>query len=736
MTQHRSGAGAAEAVWDWDLAAERMHVSPRWCALVGSAPATAASPPDAWLARVHPADIAAVSAAIDAHVADGAAGFDAPHRLRHDDGSYRWTSCRITVHRDDTGRARRLSGAHVDVTAQTITDPQTGLPNALLLDEHLERSIERARRYPGFHFALLVVAVERAAATADAGPRDHGQFLAAIARRLETCIRHAEHPRSLRHDDLVTRLDGDRFAILVDGLKEIGHVTVVADRVLAELGGPFTLKTGEAFAAASLGVAVSPTGYARPADVRRDAEIALHRARLLGGGRSEVFDVALLQAARTELQFESEFDGALERGEFKVFYQPIVALAEGRIVGFEALVRWQHPVLGLIAPADFIPLAERTGFIVALGRFVLRTACAQLAAWREQPDADTLWIAVNVSTLQIDAGTLGGEVEAALDDAGLPANRLALEITESVAVERPADVRGELMRLRARGVRLSIDDFGTGHSSLASLQQLPVDALKADRLFARGLERDADTPEMLRAVLHMARQLGLHVVVEGLETLKQLDAARAIGVEYGQGYVFAPALAVEAATQLLRDGLPPPVAVRPEASHGRRRVTALGVAAALLLAVAGALAVGAVSRTADRGAAVAPAAAPRNPSAPAAVATPSAPATAPSPTVPAEAGSSAPRPPSSLRVVHQHRVGSCRGRLVAAAGRVRYVPDDAGGDDGFDFAPGQFLHQLDDGVLTVRSNQRTYRFRPADAAEGGAGDARFRPLVVALTRRP
>jgi diguanylate cyclase (GGDEF)-like protein len=735
MTQHRSGAGAPEAVWDWDLAAGRMHASPRWYALVGCAPETAASSRDTWLSRVHPADIAGVTGAIDTHVAGAAAAFDAPHRLRHADGSYRWTSCHITVHRDDAGRARRLSGTHVDVTAAAITDPQTGLPNALLLDEHLDRSIDRARRYPGFHFALLVVDVERVApATADAGTRD--SFLAAVARRLETCIRHAERPRSLRHDDLVTRLDGDRFAILVDGLKEIGHVTVVADRVLAELAGPFTLKSGETFVAASIGVAVSLTGYTRPADVRRDAEIALHRARLLGGGRSEVFDVALLQAARTELQFESEFDGALERGEFKVFYQPIVALADGRIVGFEALVRWQHPVLGLIAPADFIPLAERTGFIVALGRFVLRTACAQLAAWREQPDADAMWIAVNVSTLQIDAGTFGGEVEAALDDAGLPANRLALEITESVAVERPADVRGELMRLRARGVRLSIDDFGTGHSSLASLQQLPVDALKADRLFARGLERDADTPEMLRAVLHMARQLGLHVVVEGLETLKQLDAARAIGVEYGQGYVFAPALAVEAATQLLRDGLPPPVAARPEASPRRQRVTALGVAAALLLAIAGAFAVGAVSRTADQSDAVGPAPVPRSPSAPAAVAAPAGPATAPSRSGPAEAGSSASRPPSSLRVVHQHRVGSCRGRLVAAAGRVRYVPDEAGGDDGFDFAPGQFLHQLDDGVLTVRSNQRTYRFRPADAVERGGGDAGFRALVVALSRRP
>lgn len=735
MTQHRPGAGAPEAVWDWDLAAGRMHVSPRWYALVGCAPETAVSSRDTWLSRVHPADIAGVTGAIDAHVAGAATAFDAPHRLRHADGSYRWTSCRITVHRDDAGRARRLSGAHVDVTAAAVTDPQTGLPNALLLDEHLDRSIDRARRYPGFHFALLVVGVERVApAAADAGTRD--PFLAAIARRLETCIRHAERPRSLRHDDLVTRLDGDRFAILVDGLKAIGHVTVVADRVLAELGGAFTLKPGEAFVAASVGVAVSLTGYTRPADVRRDAEIALHRARLLGGGRTEVFDVGLLQAARTELQFESEFDGALERGEFTVFYQPIVALADGRIVGFEALVRWQHPVLGLVAPADFIPLAERTGFIVALGRFVLRTACAQLAAWREQPDAEALWIAVNVSTPQIAAGTFGGEVEAALDDAGLPANRLALEITESVAIERPADVRGELMRLRTRGVRLSIDDFGTGHSSLASLQQLPVDALKADRLFARGLERDADTPEMLRAVLHMARQLGLQVVVEGLETPKQLDVARTIGVEYGQGYVFAPALAAEAATHLLRDGLPPPVTVGPEAAaRGLHRVTALGVAAALLLAVAGAFTLGAVSRSVDRGEAGS-APLPGGPAMSATAAAPPVPAAAPPSSGPAEVASSVPRSSSSLRVVHQHRVGSCRGRLVAAAGRVRFVPEAAGGDDGFDFAPGQFLHQLDDGVLTVRSADRTYRFRPADGDERGGGDARFRPLVVALSRRP
>ena len=563
---NRANASTAEALWDWDLTADRMHVSPSWCALVG-AEAHIGTSPDGWLGRVHPDDLPAVLQALDTLRAGKAGNFDLPHRLRHTSGSYRWTSCRATVRRRDAaGRPVRLGGVHVDVTATVLTDPQTGLPNRLLLDEHLTRSIDRAHRY-GFHYALVLLDLSRTAAhIPPADVAAVNPLLAAVARRVETCVRSADQPRGMRHDDLVARLDGDRFAILLDGLKDVRDVLAVADRVLIELRSPLTVRSSEVFVAATLGIAISATGYTDPGQVVRDAEIALHRAQLLGGSRAEVFDTAVLHAAQAELQLEDEFAGALERGEFRVYFQPIVAIASMRVVGFEALARWQHPVLGLVAPADFIPLAERTGFIVPLGRWVLREACAQLAAWRQQRPDDALWMSVNVSSAQVEHPTLVGDVEAALAVASLDPPHLVLEITESLAAERPGAAKSALMRLRALGVRLGVDDFGAGHSSLASLRDLPVDVLKMDRSFVRGVDRRSDAPEIVRTVLAMARQLGLQLVAEGIETDAQLAVMRSLGCEFGQGYVFAAPLDPERASGVLLEGR-----FRPADAAGTRR---------------------------------------------------------------------------------------------------------------------------------------------------------------------
>jgi diguanylate cyclase (GGDEF)-like protein/PAS domain S-box-containing protein len=365
--QHSSTRADTEGLWDWNLASDRIHFSPRWISLVGCEDHEVGNTPEEWLLRVHPEDLDEVLREIEAARAQEQGAFDFKHRLRHKDGAYRWVSCRGEAVRDG-GNAVRLMGSHADVTVDTVTDRLTGLPNRLLLLDRLTHSIERANRYQGFHFALLLVDLGRPAAAArPSGPPTADPVLTAAARRLETCLRIGEATPSLRHNDLVARLQGDQFAVLLDGLKDVSHAKVVADRLLGAILAPFTVSGREVFLSASVGIAVSATGYTRADDVLGDAQTALHRALVLGGSHCEVFDTAILKSEQAELQLEGDFKEALEQREFQLFYQPIVSLASNQIVGFEALVRWEHPVLGMIPPLDFISIAERTGFIVPLG---------------------------------------------------------------------------------------------------------------------------------------------------------------------------------------------------------------------------------------------------------------------------------------------------------------------------------------------------------------------------------
>ncbi len=398
-------------------------------------------------------------------------------------------SCRGTVVRDNAGRAIRLTGSQSDVTVEMVTDPLTRLPNRLMLVDRVTQSIERARRYNAFHFAVLLIDLGRPASPGQpSGNAINDPLLTAVARRLETCLRIPDTMPSLRHNDLVARLDGDHFAILLDGLKDIIHAKVAADRILAEILNPFALGGREVRLSASIGIAVSATGYTKADDMLHDAETALHRAHVLGGSHCEFFDTAILKSEQTELQLEGDFDAALQRREFELFYQPIVSLASNEVLGFEALVRWRHPVLGMIAPADFIPIAERTGFIVPLGKWILREACLRLSQWQTGlPLSRDLSVSVNVSSAQWSDPALLDQIGEALRDSGLEPRRLVLELTEGIAMDNPAAVTTLLMRLRAMGVRISLDDFGTGFSSLTYLRQFPIDTLKIDRSFVRGL---------------------------------------------------------------------------------------------------------------------------------------------------------------------------------------------------------------------------------------------------------
>ena len=472
-------------------------------------------------------------------------------------------ACRGLVVRDDLGQATRLTGSHADVMLEVAVDALTGLPSRVLFVERLTRALDRYSRYGNLPFAVLLLGLDRSAG-ARSQPRAgvDSPLLTAVARRLETSLRMRNETSSISHDDLVARLEDDHFAILLEGLNELGDSKVIADRILAELQSPITLGGRQVYVSASIGIAVSVTGYTSAEAMLSDAETALHRARVLGGSRSEVFDTAVLRSEQAAMRLESDMPGALEREEFAVVYQPIVSLESYRIVGFEALVRWHHPTVGLIAPSDFIPSAERTGFIVPLGAWVLRRACTQLNAWRETiPAAADIWMSVNLSTIQLKRPTLVDEIGALLRECNVSPQTVVLELTEGLACENPAAVKTVLMHLRALGIRISIDDFGTGYSSLSYLRQLPVDTLKVDRSFVLGMRTHDESAAIIGTVTRMARQLGLHVVAEGIEREEQVPLLRSLHCEFGQGYLFARPLDVDAATEILKAGLPPPRAV-------------------------------------------------------------------------------------------------------------------------------------------------------------------------------
>ena len=550
--------GEDDGLWDWNLTTRRIHFSPRWISMLGCEQQEVGNTPEEWFRRIHPEDLRQVQSEIDAHLAGKSPQFESQHRILHKEGTYRWMSCRGMVSRDEKGQPVRMTGCHSDITAEKVADALTGLPNRLLFLDRLARSIERAKRRNDFLFAVLLLDIDRFGSLLERlGSSAGDQLLIAAARRLETSLRAGDTVARLGRDHVVARLGGDEFTILLDGLNEVSEARFVAERLLKEISTPFDLGGHEVFLSASIGIALSVSGYIRPEDALRDADIALHRAKSLGKARCEVFDTAVLNSAETRLQLETELQEALARQEFAVVYQPIVSLASNQIAGLEALVRWNHPTRGTVSPQDFIPVAERTGLIVPLGRWVLHEACRQLKAWQVQPGIpEGLWVSVNFSCLQFRQPALVKQISEVLRDVKLEPRCLMLELTESVVMENPEAVSSLLMQLRVLGVRIGLDDFGTGYSSLSYLRQFPVDFLKIDQSFVRRMETSKDLAEIIRTIGSLAHQLGLRVIAEGIENEEQLDLIRSLNCEYGQGFLFSKPVDSEKAGALLKTGLP------------------------------------------------------------------------------------------------------------------------------------------------------------------------------------
>ncbi len=421
-------------------------------------------------------------------------------------------------------------------------DALTGLPNRALLADHLKLAIERAKRREDHLFAVLFLDLDRFKNINDSlGHTIGDQLLIAIARRVEGCLRPM---------DTVSRLGGDEFAILLDGLEDFSHAIHVAERVQDELMQPFNLQGHEVYTTASIGIALSTTGYDHAENILRDADIAMYRAKDNGKARYELFDTVMHTRAVALLKLENDLRRAIERQEFRVFYQPIISLRTDQIAGFEALVRWEHPERGFVSPDEFIPLSEETGLIMEIGQWVLHESCRQMRQWQKSLQRP-LMLSVNLSGKQFIQPNLIGQIKKTLDETDFDPRWLRLEITESVVMENAEAATSMLHQLRDLGAHLSIDDFGTGYSSLSYLHRFPVTTLKIDRSFIGRMGEGDENSEIVRTIMTLANNLGMEVVAEGVETEEQLAQLRMLKCEYGQGYLFSRPVNAEAAEMLI-----------------------------------------------------------------------------------------------------------------------------------------------------------------------------------------
>ncbi|HJZ11538.1 MAG TPA: EAL domain-containing protein, partial [Acidobacteriota bacterium] len=403
----------------------------------------------------------------------------------------------------------------------------TGLANRALFMDLLARAIGRARRRADYVFAVLFLDLDRFKIINDSlGHMIGDQLLVEIARRLESCVRPG---------DTVARLGGDEFTILVEDITDVTDAIHVAERIQHVLRKPFNLGGQEIFTSASLGIAMSAPNYDRPEEILRDADTAMYRAKTLGKSRHQVFDTGMHARAVALLHLETDLRRALERHEFRVHYQPTVSLKTGKLTGFEALLRWQHPERGLVLPAEFIPNAEETGLIIPIGQWVLREACRQMRQWQSESQID-LTISVNLSGRQFNQHDLVQKISDVLEETELSPYHLILEITESMLMENPESARAMLAELKMLNVDLHIDDFGTGYSSLSYLHHFPIDSLKIDRSFVSRMGSDL---EIIKSIVNLAHNLRMRVIAEGVETQQQCDQLRALHCEAAQGFLFS-----------------------------------------------------------------------------------------------------------------------------------------------------------------------------------------------------
>lgn len=546
---------ANDGIWDWDLKTNEVFYSSRWCEMLGLGMENRRGAPEIWLNRLPAGDRARLDEAMQVHLRGGTPSFECEYRIRHDDGGLRWVLCRGRALFDAHGAPYRMAGSQSDISSRkrleeelvhkAMHDELTGLPNRALFVDRLGTALEeiRGRRMGGL--AVMFLDIDHFKVINDSMGHAMGDaLLVAFARRLE---------RRLRPGDTISRFGGDEFVILVNGVDSLEEVQRIVERISGSLRKPFLLEERELFVAASIGIVFTDDGVPSADDLLRDADIAMYHSKNNGRSHAEVFHPDMRALTWNRMQQEGELRQALKNHEFILYYQPIFSLTGMQVTGFEALIRWQHPARGLLAPSEFMEVAEQSGLIVPMGEWVLRSACAQLRAWNEALKT-TLKVAINLSPSQLTSPDLIRCVQAVLEETGLAPACLELELTETAALQDLERTSALLQTLREMGVQIAVDDFGKGYSSMDYIKHLPGTALKIDRSFVEDLTESGSESAIVLAMVTMAHQLNLSVTAEGIETVEQLRVLSGMNCDQLQGFYLGGPASVEEIGRLLQDG--------------------------------------------------------------------------------------------------------------------------------------------------------------------------------------
>jgi diguanylate cyclase (GGDEF)-like protein/PAS domain S-box-containing protein len=520
--------------------------------------------------QIHPDDrMRVLEAAREAR--ESGVGKRLEYRIRHKDGSWRVLESVASTIRDAKGAVGKLVIVNRDITERKRAEQQleynlfhdllTGLPNRRMFLDRLQGAFARVRREAGRSYALLLANVDHFKVFNEAmGTRVGDHILTEIARRLSAELRQDDEAGRDRttavSDASLFRLGADEFTILLETVGDPSDALRIAQRLQAAVAAPFSIESREVRASASVGIALTTAAHARPEDILKDADVAMRRAKAMGGSRCEVFDEAMHTRAVGRLKLEADLRTALVERQFRIHYQPVLQLDTRRIMSFEALLRWEHPTQGLISPYRFIDAAEDTGILVSIGHWLTVQACRQLREWEvNDRSGSPMNVTVNVSARQFADARLANDIQDALQQTGVDPSRLQLEMTEKIASADPKLTVTVLSHLKHLGIGTVLDDFGTGSTSLVGLTQFPVDALKIDRSLIREMQSDRSASDIVELIILLAHKMNLKVIAEGIETARQLERLIELGCEYGQGYFFSQPMEAKAALIFMRQQL-------------------------------------------------------------------------------------------------------------------------------------------------------------------------------------
>ncbi|EHQ51326.1 PAS/PAC and GAF sensor-containing diguanylate cyclase/phosphodiesterase [Ectothiorhodospira sp. PHS-1] len=544
-----AAAGTNDGIWDWDLETGKIFYSPRWQTMLGYEAGELTSHPDEWLGRLHPDDRPRLQQELDSHLAGRSPCLEVECRMRHATEGYLWMYFRGLGVRNDFGKAHRIAGSMSDVTERrrieeqlrhdALHDHLTQLPNRTLFVDRLQRAISRYRR-SGSGYAVVFLDLDNFKTVNDSLGHIFGdQMLIQFGRRLQQC---------LRPGDSVARFGGDEFVLLLEDIASENEVHQVVARLQAVTQSPVRVGDQDIFVSFSVGIALGSPEDRSADDVLRNADTAMYQAKIHNPGNSMFFSGGMRASAVHRLNLETAMRRALDRHEFVLHYQPLVSMKDGRLLGFEALLRWPRLGERPVSPADFIPLAEQTGLIIPMGRWVVEQAVEQVARWQRMglpvSGAD-LPININVSGKQFRDPELVSVIERSLKHHGVSGRCLKVELTESAVLDNGSQALEVMGALKDAGIDLCMDDFGTGYSSLSQLRDLPFDVVKIDRSFVHRLTSDPRHVGIVRAVTSIARELNKSLVAEGVETPEQVSSLLDLGCTVGQGFLFSPAVEAE-----------------------------------------------------------------------------------------------------------------------------------------------------------------------------------------------